>query len=454
MRNLCSAAIVMCLVIAVSQAIGEDQNWPQWRGPAGTGVSSTMGVVSQWGPGQNVKWRIELPEPGNSTPIVWEDRLLFTQPLSEAKQRSLFCVDRETGRELWRRGVTYDQPESSHKTNPYCSASPVTDGERVIAWFGSAGLVCWDLAGNEMWRRDLGAQEHMWGYGSSPILHEDLCILLFGPGNNEFLVAVDKTTGQTRWKVGALDNEAERALSGPENDGGSHDFSSEKQRSERLRGAWSTPIVIEVNGHSELVATLPRRVSAFDPLTGERLWTCGGAAPLAYASPMEWDGVIVALGGYGGASLAVRAGGRGDVTRTHRLWQKPRDSGWLGTGVAHDGLIYACSMSGVLSCMKVQTGEVLWNNRIRGGGSWSSITQTGDGRMFLLTKSATTTVFQPDSKELKRLSENALNETTNASVVVAGNDVLIRTDKALWRITGHSPEGQPTIPAKQSSDSE
>ena len=243
-------------------------------------------------------------------------------------------------------------------------------------------------------------------------------------------------------------------LSGPENDGGSHDFSSEKQRSERLRGAWSTPIVIEVNGHSELVATLPRRVSAFDPLTGERLWTCGGAAPLAYASPMEWDGVIVALGGYGGASLAVRAGGRGDVTRTHRLWQKPRDSGWLGTGVAHDGLIYACSMSGVLSCMKVQTGEVLWNNRIRGGGSWSSITQTGDGRMFLLTKSATTTVFQPDSKELKRLSENALNETTNASVVVAGNDVLIRTDKALWRITGHSPEGQPTIPAKQSSDSE
>jgi outer membrane protein assembly factor BamB len=281
-----------------------------------------------------------------------------------------------------------------------------------------------------------------------------LCILLFGPGNNEFLVAVDKVTGQTRWKVDALDDKAERALSGPENDGGSNDFSSEKQRSERLRGAWSTPIVIEVNGHSELVATLPRRVSAFDPLTGERLWTCGGAAPLAYASPMEWDGVIVALGGYGGASLAVRAGGRGDVTRTHRLWQKPRDSGWLGTGVAHDGLIYACSMSGVLSCMAVQTGEVLWKDRIGGGGTWSSVTQTSDGRMMLLTKSGTTTVFQPDSKELKRVSENALNETTNASVVVAGNDVLIRTDKALWCIAGQSPEGRSTIPAKQSFGSE
>ncbi len=453
MRNRCTVAMAMCFLNAVWPAFGDDQNWPQWRGPEGTGVTSNVGVVTQWGPDQNVKWRIELPEAGNSTPIVWEDRVFFTQPISEAKQRSLFCVDRETGRELWRRGVAYDRPETSHKTNPYCSASPVTDGKRVIAWFGSAGLVCWDLAGNELWRRDLGRQEHMWGYGSSPILHEDLCILLFGPGNNEFLLAVDKGTGETRWKVDALDNELERALSGPENDGGANDFNSQKRRSERLRGAWSTPIVIEVDGHFELVATLPRRVSAFDPATGERLWTCGGAAPLAYASPMESGGVIVALGGYGGASLAVRAGGRGDVTQTHRLWQKSRDSGWLGTGVADDGLIYVCNMSGVLSCIDVQTGEELWKDRSGGGGTWSSITQTGDGRMFLLTKSGTTTVFQPDSKELKQLAENALNETTNASVVVAGQDVLIRTDQALWCIAGQLPEDQP-IPAKHSSDSE
>ena len=203
--------MLLCLLSAVRPAFGDDQNWPQWRGPEGTGVTSSAGVVTQWGPDQNVKWRIDLPEAGNSTPIVWEDRVFLTQPLSAAKQRSLFCVDRETGRELWRRGVVYDRPESSHKTNPYCSASPVTDGERVIAWFGSAGLFCWDLAGNELWRRDLGTQEHMWGYGSSPILHEDLCILLFGPGNNEFLLAVDKATGETRWKVDALDDAAERA---------------------------------------------------------------------------------------------------------------------------------------------------------------------------------------------------------------------------------------------------
>jgi len=425
-------AMALCCCGTTSQAIGEEANWPQWRGPNGTGITSATDVVTKWGPEQNVKWRTKLPEAGNSTPVVWKDRIFVTQPLSQSKQRSLLCLDRESGRELWRRGVEYDQPEPSHKTNPYCSASPVTDGERVIAWFGSAGLVCWDVEGNELWRRDLGTQKHIWGYGTSPILHDDLCILQFGPGMNEFLLAVDKTTGETRWKVEALDDSAERELSGPENDGNANDFTSDKKRDTRLRGAWNTPVLVEVDGHWELVSVLPRRVSAFNPSTGERLWTCGGAAPLAYASPMVSDGIIIALGGYGGASLAVRAGGRGDVTSTHRIWHKPKDSGWLGTGVVADGLIYICNMGGVVSCLDVQTGDQVWKGRSGGGGTWSSITQSGDGRMFLLTKSGTTTVFEPDSKKFTQLAENELKENTNASVVVAGNDVLIRTDKSLW----------------------
>ncbi|EMI18624.1 serine/threonine protein kinase related protein [Rhodopirellula maiorica SM1] len=435
MKSIHSAVLTLFLLSFGSPSFAAESNWPQWRGPAGSGITSTSGVVTEWGPDQNVKWRIELPEAGNSTPIVWDDRVFFTQPLSESNERSLFCVDRATGREFWRRGVTYDQPEASHKTNPYCSASPVTDGKHVVAWFGSAGLVCWDVDGNELWRRDLGKQEHMWGYGTSPILHDDLCILLFGPGNNEFLIAVDKATGETRWKVDALDDEAEHELSGPENDGNANDFGSNKPRSERLRGAWNTPILIEVDGHFELVAALSRRVSAFDPATGERLWTCGGTGPLAYASPMESDGVVVALGGYGGASLAVRAGGRGDVTKTHRVWHKSKDQGWLGTGVVHHGLIYICNMNGVLSCIDVQTGDQLWKARTEGGGTWSSITQTADGRMFLLTKTGTTTVFEPDSTKLNKIAENKLNENTNASIVAAGTDILIRTDDALWCIS-------------------
>ena len=280
MKNFGVVTFLWCLIGIATPTLAEQSNWPQWRGPTGTGEAPAANVVTEWGQEQNVKWRIELPEAGNSTPIVWENKIFFTQPLSEANHRALFCVVRESGRELWRRAVTYKQPEASHKTNPYASATPATDGERVIAWFGSAGLVCWDLDGNELWRRDLGTQEHMWGYGSSPILHQDLCILSFGPGNHEFLLGVDKTTGETRWKVDALNDAAERALSGPENDGNANEFLTDKPRNEQLRGAWSTPILVEVDGRTELVATLPRGVSGFDPVTGDLLWTCGGAGPL------------------------------------------------------------------------------------------------------------------------------------------------------------------------------
>lgn len=434
MKTLTALAVAIGCLSIVAPSFADDSNWPQWRGPEGSGETSATGALTEWGPETNVKWRVELPEPGNSTPAVWGDRIFLTQPLSESDRRALICLERQTGKELWRRGVTYSEKEASHRTNPYCSASPVTDGERVIAWFGSAGLVCWDFDGTELWRRDLGPQEHMWGYGSSPIMHDGLCILNFGPGNREFLLAVDKETGETRWQVDSLDDAAERELSGPENDGNANDFGSDERRSERLRGSWNTPIIVEVDGHSELVAALPRRVSGYDPSTGKRLWTCGGSGPLAYASPMESDGVIVALGGYNGASLAVRAGGQGDVTETHRVWHKPEDGGWLGTGVAHNGAIYICDIGGVISCLDVQSGEELWKARSGGGGTWSSITQTADGLMYLLTKSGTTTVFRPDREDFEKVAENELDESTNASVVIAGDDVIIRTDEALWSL--------------------
>ena len=155
-------------------------------------------------------------------------------------------------------------------------------------------------------------------------------------------------------------------------------------------------------------------------------------SPLAYASVVEHEGVIVALGGYNGASMAIRGGGSGNVTKTHRLWHKPRDNGWLGTGVAEDGSVYVCDMGGVLHCLEVSSGEIQWKSRVEGGGTWSSITQTSDGLMHLLTKSGSTTVFRPNPEKFDEVAVNELNETTNASVVIAGGEVFIRTDDALW----------------------
>jgi outer membrane protein assembly factor BamB len=438
MRSFLRCVFLMSTVAIAPLALGEDLDWRQWRGPLGTGKTSASPGLTQWSASENVKWRVALPEPGNSTPLVCGDRIFLTQPLAQSNQRAMMCLDRQTGKELWRQSVDYSESEPTHKTNPYCSASPVTDGQRVIAWFGSAGLICWDMDGKELWRRDLGRQEHMWGYGASPILHNDLCILSFGPGTRESLIAVDKSDGKTRWEVSSFDDATERKMSGPENDGNADEFSSTKPRNERLRGSWTTPIIVKVADHFELISTLPRRVTAYDPQSGQQLWTCGGSGPLAYASPMESDGIILALGGYMGASLAVRTGGSGDVTNTHRIWHKPKDGSWLGTGVAQDGAVYICDMNGVVHCLDVASGEGLWKQRCEGGGTWSSITQTADGLIYLLTKSGLTTVFRANRERFEKVSENNLGETTNASVVIAGNDVLIRTDKSLWSLADSS----------------
>jgi outer membrane protein assembly factor BamB len=163
-------------------------NWPAWRGPLGTGVCEEKNLPVQWNATNNVKWRVRLPERGNSTPVVWGERVFVTQPVGE--RRTLMCFNRTDGKLLWQSGVATQDKEPTHGTNPYCSASPVTDGERVIVSFASDGLYCYDFAGKEVWRRtDLGQQIHIWGNGSSPVIYGDLCFLDFGPGETTYLLA-------------------------------------------------------------------------------------------------------------------------------------------------------------------------------------------------------------------------------------------------------------------------
>jgi outer membrane protein assembly factor BamB len=184
-------------------------NWPAWRGPSGTGISNEKNLPLKWSDQENVRWRIPLPGPGNSTPIVWGHRVFLTQAVEN--RRTLMCFDRASGKLLWQSGITYTQDEPTHRSNPYCAASPVTDGERVIAFFGSAGLVCYDLEGKELWRRGLGKISHMGGSGSSPILYGNVCIINFGPGENAALIAVDKNSGTTVWRANVPNSGAEHS---------------------------------------------------------------------------------------------------------------------------------------------------------------------------------------------------------------------------------------------------
>ncbi|HKQ36933.1 MAG TPA: PQQ-binding-like beta-propeller repeat protein [Verrucomicrobiae bacterium] len=176
-------------------------NWPAWRGPTANGISTDKNLPVKWSTNENVRWRAPLPERGNSSPIVWGDRVFVTQAVNADNRRTIMCFDRATGKLLWQSGVTYTEREQTQNANPYCSATPVTDGERVIASFGSAGLYCCDMDGKKLWHRELGKMTHMFGNASSPIIHGDLCFFYFGPDEKSRLIALNKRTGDIAWEV-------------------------------------------------------------------------------------------------------------------------------------------------------------------------------------------------------------------------------------------------------------
>ena len=279
-----------CVLLLACVASLPADNWPGWRGGDGSGQAAAKQPPLKWSSTDNVRWKTPLPEPGNSSPVVWGQRIFLTQALEKGKRRAVLCFDRASGKLLWQRETRFDGTEPTHQTNPYCSATPVTDGERVIASLGSAGMVCYDFAGKELWRKDVGKMEHVWGNGSSPILFGDLAILWCGPGEQQVLLAVKKSSGETVWRH--------------DEPGGQ---SGLKAGFGDWRGSFSTPIIVHVSGHDELILCVPEKLKGFDPRTGKELWSCSGLGKLVYATPVcSADGIIVAFSGFYGPALAVR----------------------------------------------------------------------------------------------------------------------------------------------------
>lgn len=399
-------------------------NWPQWRGPRGTGVSAETNLPVHWGPDENVRWKVPLPDRGNSTPVVWGHRVFLTQGMARERRHALLCLDRATGRRLWQREVAQIEPDLTHDTNPPGSSSPVTDGERVIAWFGSAGLICHNLEGRELWRRDLGRQRHIWGWGSSPVIVGDLCVLNFGPGEPSFLIAVDKQTGAERWRLSVPDAESGEKKPG--------------QDKPVWAGSWSTPIVIKPADAEQLVLSWPRTVVALEPSSGKTIWSCDGLNPLVYTSPIydPASRTVVAMGGYSGMALAVRADGRGDVTASHRLWHHPKTRQRIGSGVIHEGHVYIHTDPGVAECWELGTGRRVWEERLRGpgpkGDNWSSMV-LAEGNLYTINQGGDAFVLRA-SPTFRVLATNSLAEPTIASPALSDGQIFIRTQRNLWCI--------------------
>jgi len=421
-RSVLWACALASLILSPGQLYA---NWPAWRGPDGSGVTPEKNIPTRWSATENVRWKIPLPDRGNSTPVIWGDKVFVTQAVEKDHTRSLMCFSRRDGKLLWQKSVTYTAKEESHKDNPHCSASPVTDGERVIVSHASAGTFCYDLDGKELWKRDLGRQEFEWGSGSSPVLHGDTCFIYHGPGKGAHLIALDKKSGETFWKYDE-----------PEIDVG--------KRTDGFRGqepgiicTYSTPVIVKAAGRDELLMSFPRYLRAFDPKTGKELWHCDGLNPLVYTSPIHSDGIAVAMGGFFGDTIAVKTGGSGDVTGTHRVWRTERAKTGIGSGVVHDGHIYIVNASGIADCIELKTGKIIWTERVKGDGpksdTWSSMVLSGD-RLYILNQSGDCVVLNASPK-FELIGANSVgNEMCNASLAVSGGDLFIRTHKHLWCI--------------------
>jgi outer membrane protein assembly factor BamB len=370
-----------------------------------------------WSETQNVRWKTALPGPGNSTPIIWGDRVFLTQALDGGKRRAVIAFRRADGKQLWQQELACPVEETTHKQNPPCSSSPVTDGDAVYAYFASAGVVAYDFQGKKRWHRDLGPLLHKWGNGGSPILYKDLLIVLHGPGDAAVLHALDKRTGKTVWK------QEETAINSP------------------IFGSWSTPVVLRVGERDELILPLPGdkiggdgEFKAYDPATGKELWRCKGLGNEIYAMPVvsAQGDLIVGISGHNGPLLAVRPGGSGDVTASHRAWRVAgKNPQRVGSGVLHEGRLYLSDAPGQVECLDARTGQVIWNERVEGN-LWGSML-LADGKLYVTNLEGTTFVLAAGPK-FQQLAKNEIRETTYAAPAASNGELFVRTYQHLYCI--------------------
>jgi outer membrane protein assembly factor BamB len=423
--NLANLASVWAALFFAPLAV-RAENWPAWRGPTADGVSSETDVPLTWAPDQNVRWKIPLPEPGNSTPIVWGDRVFVTQATDKGTKRSLICLNRQDGSRSWIQTIDFALPEPTHATNPFCAASPVTNGERVVVSHGSAGIACYDFEGQQVWHRDLGPCHHIWGTAASPVIFGDLVFLNFGPGERTTLYALHLKDGTDAWKA--------------DEPGGKL---GDKGATEWI-GSWSTPVVARIGGQPQLLLSWPGAIKAYDPPTGRHLWSCQGLFKddaqdkLVYTNPLVSDQVIVAMCGFQGAWMGMKpptepTSSGADLTESHRLWRHPKGPQRIGSGMIVGQHIYQVNEPGTVQCIEWKTGQVLWTERLTGN-TWASLVQVGD-RLYTTSLEGETVVFAAKPK-LEVLARNVIPERTLASLAISDREIFLRTHQHLWCIAG------------------
>jgi len=432
-----SVARLLVLIVWFIGLPAAQADWPEFRGPWGDGHVSApgdtkpIGLPLRWSETENVKWKTEIPDRGWSTPVVMDGRIWLTTATPDGHDFFAVCVDAETGRVLVNQKLFHtDNPEPlGNSQNCYASPSPAIEPGRVYVHFGSYGTACLDSAtGKILWQRQDLPCRHYRGPASSVILFENLLILTMDGADVQYLVALDKQTGQTVWKSNrsVKFNDAE----------GFQGFAKDGD----LRKAHSTPLIVNVNGQPQMFSPGAKAAYAYDPRTGRELWQVRFIAWSAAPRPLHSQSLALMITGLGATELlAVRVGAQGDVTDTHVAWKFNKNVAKTASPVIVDDLLYMVSDDGVVTCLEVATGNQVWRERIGGNHSASPI--YADGRLYFANERGKTTVLKP-GRTFEILATNTLESGCMASPAVAGKALIWRTKTHLYRIESPPTEGK------------
>jgi outer membrane protein assembly factor BamB len=419
MKRVCLSMSFAALVVATLSA----DNWPQWRGPQLNGVSKETGLPLKWTADSNVAWKLPLPEWSGATPIVWGD-LIFLN-VAEGSSLSLWCVDRKGPTVLWKAplGGGNHKEQKQNMSSP----SPVTDGTHVYAMTGTGILKGFDFKGNARWSRDIQADYGRfglnWGYASSPLLHGDALFVqvLHGMKTDDpsYLLRIDKATGKTIWKVERPTN----AIS-------------------ESPDAYTTPQLVQNGTATEIVVSGGDVVTGHDPATGKELWRLNGLNPSndpnyrIVASPVVAAGLIIAPSRQSPV-IAIRPGGRGDVTQSHKAWQFSRGPD-VPSPISDGTRVFLVTDNGVVYALDAKTGAVVWGPTRLKSGTYSASPVLADGRVYVTNEDGLTSVFAA-GPTFELLAENPLSDYTLSSPAVSQGQIFIRTAKQLFAIGTSKP---------------
>jgi outer membrane protein assembly factor BamB len=380
--------------------------WPRWRGPSGQGLVTGGDYPEKWSARDNVLWKVETPGRGNSSPIVWKDRIFLTTAHDKGQRRSIVCFDRAGGKQLWEVFAPDATPEKPQGKNGWASGTPCTDGERVYAYFGNHGLLCVDFSGKQVWHKSFGPMDAFHGTSCSPLLYKDRVIVFqdHRSKSGSFIAAYDAKSGREVWKT---------------------------PRKETV--GWGSPAAIRVGGKDQIIVSGQQRVYAYDPDSGKELWTCAGNLFEVTPSPVAGHGLLFCCSGRAGPTLAIRPDGTGDVTRTHLAWKTVKNSPFIPSPLLHGDYLYMIDdVVSVVSCYEARTGKLMYRDRlgepVKHG--FSSSPLAVNGKVFFTSDSGETYVLRAGPK-FELLHVNRLGETTLATPALVDGHWYWRTERHL-----------------------